>query len=104
MNNLGRVTVDLIDLSIVTLNAIDDVDNLTPSLIQFLQTRSFFNQLRPKFLMQFGRVYHRFLAKRNMIIEPNNFDKITLLLLAFFQFLFDDLLESIDNKLLDKRR
>ena len=96
------MTVNLIDLSVVTLNAVDDVDNLTPSLIQFLQTRSFFNQLRPKFLMQFGRIYHRFLAKRNMIIESNNFDKITLLLLTFFQFLFDDLLESIYNKLLDK--
>ena len=97
------MAINLIHLEEILLDRLHDRDNIAPRLIKFLQIRSLLKQFRPELLMQLRRIDHGFLTQRNMIIKADYLYQITLLIFVLFELFFDDLLETIEDKLLDER-
>lgn len=104
MYDFWGVGVDFPDLVVVLFDGVDDADDLASSLVQFLQIGSLLAQFGPELFVQFGRLNHCFLAQRDVIVEPDHFNEVVLLLLVLLQVLLDDLLEAVDDELFDEGR
>ena len=104
MYDFGRVLVDFINFYVVEFDVIDNVNNFAAGLIKFLEIGGLFNQFAPKLFVKLCRSKHCFFTKRDVIIKPNDFNEITLLIRFVFKFVFYDLLEAIDDKLLYEGR